>query len=131
MVEMDKVCIKNNLSLTLNNFVSSLDTPYDSGDHENYFVIANDEIEIYGSDGTLYNNCSRKAVHIREIETQIPWHSLTEFTLVFSNLSTRDFDVIDHSSLLLEFKSEKVKFTRAVDASFGWEETVFHKLNLY
>ena len=98
---------------------SSLDTPNDSGDHENYFVMADEETEIYGSEGRLYNNCTKKAVHIREIETQIPWHSLTEFTLVFSNLSTNDFAVMDHSSLLLEFKSEKVKFTKAVDPSFG------------
>ena len=81
--------------------------------------MTNKEIQIYGPDGTLYNNCTKKAVHIREIETQIPWHSQTEFTLVFSNLSTTDFTVIDHSNLLLEFKSEDVKFTKAVDASFG------------
>jgi len=81
--------------------------------------MANKETQIYDSHGRLYNNCTKKALHIREIETQIPWHSLTQFTLVFSNLSTDDFTVIDHSNLQLELKSEKVKFTKAVDASFG------------
>ena len=81
--------------------------------------MSNKETEIYDSDGILYNNCTKKALHIREIGTQIPWHSLTKFTLVFSNLSTNDFAVIDQSNLQLKFKSEKVKFTKAVDASFG------------
>ena len=97
----------------------SLDTPNDSGDHENYFAIDREENKIYDIDGKRYDSCVKKAVHIREIETQIPWHSITDFTLVFSNLSSSNFMSVDHSNLLLDLKSSKIKFTKAVDSSYG------------
>lgn len=40
----------------------SIDTPDGSGDHENYFLNAN---QAYESDGTRYSNCFKKALTIR------------------------------------------------------------------
>ena len=56
------------------------DKPSGTGDHEHYFYyhgdVENDRI-VYDSKGTIYTNCEKKAIQVREKETGKHWWSLT------------------------------------------------------
>ena len=62
----------------------SLDDPRGSGDHENIYGRAQENIygekqhyfdKIHDANGKIFNDCVRKAVNIRAIQTHTPWHS--------------------------------------------------------
>ena len=95
----------------------SLDTPRGSGDHENNLGSnQRDLLPICDVNGNCYKNCSRKAVHIREIETQMPWYGSNN-NLIFS----------DQTGLATKFKSlEEMKnalkvidYKKSVNSSYG------------
>ena len=68
-------------------FYSSLDSPKTgSGDHENVYSGVSNNIEIHDPNGKIYDDCVKKAVHIRETLSHIPWHS-SRNSMVFSDLS--------------------------------------------
>ena len=97
----------------------SLDTPQSgSGDHENYFEERN--LKVCETDGTCYTDCTRKAVHIREIHTQMPWYGFPQNTLIFSDTSEFFTKFISLESL--EEKKNAVKsidFKRVVNSTYG------------
>ena len=83
-------------------------------DHENY--------EIYHSNGTLYGNCEKKAVNIRQIGSHILWHSLKDNPLVFSNLSDTTFLRIVEEKDRFNGTIPKIKYTKAVNSKYGYAE---------
>ena len=52
-----------------------------SGDHEHLFYFQNnierDRLKVYQSDGTVFDNCEKKAIHVHEQNTHDPWWELT------------------------------------------------------
>lgn len=74
-------------------FYMNADDPSGTGDHEHYSYYINenyDRLTVYDSDGQAYKNCEKKAIHIRERETQIPWWTLsTSYTLLFSKFTDK------------------------------------------
>ena len=69
-------------------FYMNSDDPSGTGDHEHYFYYLNknrDRLNVYDPDGKLYEGCQKKAIHIREVGTMLPWWYLSAFyTLLFS-----------------------------------------------
>ena len=72
-------------------FYMNADDPSGTGDHEHYSYFINnkyDRLTVYDSNGQAYKGCEKKAIHIRERETQIPWWTLSaSYTLLFSNIT--------------------------------------------
>ena len=105
----------------INTEIISLDTPESgSGDHENVYGVYNETLEIYDSDGNLYGECERKAVNIREISKQRPWHSFENNTILFSDLSRsmKKYLSMDSKEDINEAKNS-VRYTKAVKSSYG------------
>ena len=75
--------------------------------------------EIYENNGTLYGDCVKKAVHIREIRSHLPWHS-SRNPVVFSDLSksTKKFLNITVNEDLKDAKNS-IQYSKAVNSTFG------------
>ena len=75
-------------------FYMNADHPNGTGDHEHYtYYISgdHDRLTVYGSDGQAYTNCEKKAIHVRERGTQLPWWTLaTSYTLLFSKFKDEE-----------------------------------------
>ena len=74
-------------------FINS-DTPNGTGDHEHYFYYYGndnrDRLNAYDSDGAIYGNCVKTAIHVRERETGDPWWKLrSNFALLFSEFTDK------------------------------------------
>ena len=70
----------------------STDTPGGTGDHEHYFHYYGklDRFKAYDSNNKEYNNCIKRAIHIREKETGLPWWVLNKSnTLLFSDFENK------------------------------------------
>ena len=69
-------------------FYMNADHPNGTGDHEHYFFYINGDhnrLRVYDSDGQAYTNCKKKAIHVREKGSHVPWWTLaTSYTLLFS-----------------------------------------------
>ena len=82
-------------------------------------------------DGTCYQDCERKAVHIREIATQMPWFGFRENTLIFSEKS-KESPKFYKSLKERDDALKSINFTRVVDSSYGyvfWIEIYIHSSN--
>ena len=99
----------------------SLDDLSGDGDNENIYDNYKNELEIYDEDGSLYGDCQRKAVNIREIESQTPWFVLKKYHLMFSDLSQSDLSKKWSKMNDKDFeKVEKtIQYTKTVNSSFG------------
>ena len=55
-----------------------------TGDHEHYTYfqrrnnIARDRLKVYQSDGTLFEDCTKKAIHVRKRNSGISWWDLSK-----------------------------------------------------
>ena len=95
----------------------SLDTPSGTGDHENYFEF--DQVEpVCEADGVCYKKCFRRAVHIREIETQVPWYGSGENTLIFSD-STKMITKFYKSLENMKDALKSIDYKRVVNSTYG------------
>ena len=95
----------------------SLDTPSGTGDHENYFDFDQEE-PVCEANGVCYKECFRRAVHIREIETQVPWYGSRENTLIFSD-STKMITKFYKSLEKMKDALKSIDFKRVVNSTYG------------
>ena len=112
----------NNVAHNNIEFFLSLDSPKTgSGDHENVYNRGLNYTEIYENNGTLYGDCVKKAVHIREIRSHLPWYS-SRNPVVFSDLnkSTKKFLNITVNEDL-EDAMNSIQYSKAVNSTYGWE----------
>ena len=80
----------------------------------NYFEERN--LKVCETDDTCYTDCIRKAVHIREIHTQMPWYG-----------SNNNFIFSDQTGLATKFKTleemkialKAIDFKKSVDSNYG------------
>ena len=70
-------------------------------------------------DGTCYQDCERKAVHIREIATQLPWFGFRKNTLIFSDQS-KESPKFYKSLKERDDALKSINFTRVVDSLYGY-----------
>ena len=100
----------------------SLDDPSGSGDHENIYGSAQDYFEkIYDSNGKVFSGCVKKAVNIREIQSHIPWHSLSNNPIVFSDLDAKNTKFSEMTESDLVEVRNSIRYTKAVNPSYGWD----------
>ena len=76
-------------------------------------------LEIYDEDGNLYGDCQRKAVNIREIESQTPWFILKNYRLMFSDLSQVSRRYVEMNETDFEQIRSTIQYTKTVHSSFG------------
>ena len=87
-------------------FFINNDTPNGTGDHEHYLYFlgatTSDRLKVYDSSNTVYTNCVKKAIHVRERQTMDPWWKLRKkYTMLFSEFSDEmnpDFGSLERSS---------------------------------
>ena len=87
-------------------FFINADSPNGTGDHEHYFHYYGseklDRLKVYDTNGNEYEECVKKAIHVRERQTMDPWWKLTRtYTLLFSEFSDEmnpDFGSLERSS---------------------------------
>ena len=99
---------------------SSLDSPKTgSGDHENVYSGGSNNIEIYDPNGKIYDDCVKKAVHIRETLSHIPWHS-SRNPMVFSDLSnsTNKFLNVTVDDYIKNARNS-IQYTKTVNSTYG------------
>ena len=99
---------------------SSLDSPKTgSGDHENVYSGVSNNIEIYDPNGEIYDDCVKKAVHIRETLSHIPWHS-SRNPMVFSDLSnsTNKFLNVTVDDYIKNARNS-IQYTKTVNSTYG------------
>ena len=79
-------------------FYMNTDHPNGTGDHEHYFYYVDgdhDRLTVYDSDGQAYSDCTKKAIHVREKDSHVPWWTLaTSYTLLFSKFKYDDDTII-------------------------------------
>ena len=78
----------------------STDTPSGTGDHEHYFLYYGYRklatFKAYDSNKKEYKNCIKRAVHIREKETGLPWWVLNKSnTLLFSDFEINKYRILE------------------------------------
>ena len=66
--------------------------------------------------GTLYGDCERKAVHIRERNSHTPWYA-SENPMIFSNLTT-NITISEEDLKDLKAKNS-IRYTRLVNSQYG------------
>ena len=71
------------------------DTPDGTGDHEHYFHYYGseklDRLKVYDAKGNEYEECIKKAIHVRERETHTSWWILKDtYTLLFSEFTDKN-----------------------------------------
>ena len=82
-----------------------MDTPDGTGDHENYFLNTKKAYEL---DGTLYENCIKKAMNIRSKEKHESWRAIDK-TFLYS----KDFKyVYENQDIKSEISQKKIHSTR-------------------
>ena len=122
---MGKVNVK--MSFENQQFLS-LDDPRGSGDHENIYGRAQENIygekqdyfeKIHDANGKIFNDCVRKAVNIRAIQTHTPWHSLRNNPIVFSDLDAENRKFWEMTEKDLEEARNSIRYTKAVNSSYG------------
>ena len=90
-------------------FYMNSDKPSGTGDHEHYYYYLNknnNRLSVYGHDGKEYIGCKKTAMHIRTMETHIPWWKLAiNFTILFSESDNTYF----HNGANNEEEKEKDK----------------------
>ena len=88
----------------------------DSGDHENVYGTEFSYTEVYEMNGTLYGDCEKKAVHIRERVDHMPWYN-SKNPMVFSNLTSNVTSKISKEEL--EKAKTSIEYTTAVNSEYG------------
>ena len=88
----------------------------DTGDHENIYDSQFSYTEVHEMNGTLYGDCERKAVHIRERNSQNPWYA-SENPMIFSNLTT-NITISEEDLKDLKAKNS-IRYTRLVNSQYG------------
>ena len=92
-------------------FYMNTDDPEGTGDHEHYSYYLTKEdnrLIVYGSDGQAYEDCTKKAIHIRERLTHSPWWKLAiNYTILFSDSGKTYYSEGEHS----EEESKKLQTT--------------------
>ena len=98
----------------------SLDSPKTgSGDHENVYSKDLDCTKIHDSNGTIYGDCVKKAVHIREIRSHLPWHS-SRNPMVFSDLSKSTKKFLNFTvNEDLKDAQKSIQYSKAVNSTYG------------
>ena len=76
-------------------FFMNADTPDGTGDHEHYFHYYGseklDRLKVYDAKGNEYEECIKKAIHVRERETHTSWWILKDtYTLLFSEFTDKN-----------------------------------------
>lgn len=92
------------------------DTYESSGDHENVYGTLFSYSEVHDMNGTVYGECERRAVHIRERNYHKPWYS-SKNPMIFSNLKTKISSKISKEDLLKAKNS--IEYTKAVNSEYG------------
>ena len=93
----------------------SRDTPNGSGDHENYFGADPEDLIIHEINGTRYGDCIKKAINIREINRQVPWHSSVN-NMIFSDVKNKFITITEEN---IEKAKDSIKFQKAVNSKYG------------
>ena len=82
-----------------------------TGDHEHYFYYVkgnHDRLIVYDYDGEPYEDCVKKAIHVREKSSSLPWWELaTSYTLLFSKF--KDEERIKNKFSVVQTNSEEEK----------------------
>ena len=91
-------------------------TETDDGDHENLHGKKFRYSDVYDIDGTLYGDCHRKAVDIREIRTHLPWHS-SKNPMIFSYLPANFTSIVSEEEM--EEAKNSIEYTKFVNSSYG------------
>ena len=106
----------------------SLDDPTGSGDHENIYGRAQENIygekqdyfeKIHDANGKIFSDCVKKAVNIRAIQSHTPWHSLRNNPIVFSDLDAENRKFWEMTEKDLEDARNSIRYTKAVNSSYG------------
>ena len=104
-------------------FYMNADHPNGTGDHEHYMYYINgdhDRLTVYGSDGQAYTNCKKKAIHVREKDSHVPWWTLaTSYTLLFSQFKYND----DSSYVGIQTNNEDELKSRAIQENIEDDRT--------
>ena len=65
-----------------------------TGDHEHYYYYVDGDhnrLTVYDYDGQPYSDCTKKAIHVREKDSHVPWWTLANsYTLLFSKFKYDD-----------------------------------------
>ena len=104
-------------------FYMNTDHPNGTGDHEHYFYYVDgnhDRLTVYDSDGQAYSDCTKKAIHVREKDTNVPWWTLaTSYTLLFSKFKYDDDTVIDTDFSDDELESHAIQENTEVNQMYS------------
>ena len=106
--------------MTMLKIYSSLDNPKTgSGDHENVYSRGLNYTEIHDNDGKIYGDCVKKAVHIREVRSHIPWYS-SKNPMVFSDLSKSKKKFLNVTvNDYMEDAKNSIQYTKTVNSTYG------------
>ena len=105
-------------------FYMSADNPDNTGDHEHYsyyLTEQNKKLIVYGSDGQAYENCIKKAIHVRERLTHIPWWTLAiNYTILFSDVEKTFYNKGEHTAVeTTKYQTDDVTYQTTLKPNYG------------